>query len=579
MATPYRSQVPQAQHFLQTPRSVRSNYSPYPFSAGQPGPSTSFTDGGSSNVGRSVSNVFINNPHGHPSFNPAKIGGKGSMDSKIPKQPKAPEKPLMPYMRYSRKVWDSVKASNPDLKLWEIGKIIGQMWRELSDEEKQEYLDEYDAEKVQYTEAMKAYHNSPAYQTWLSAKGKTDQDVEQEEPEKTRRSGKGISSTHQSDQRSIMMQPCEDDDEAEDNFSIKHVAAARFQRNHCLINEVFSDSVVPDVRSIINETRMTVLKRQVHSLTMHQKKLENELEEIEQDHKNKKAKFSDSSEKFYEDLAKLCEARPQITEDQFNEMVVKAKTELLEKQKVMQQQQQIEMKKAEEEAAAAAATAAAAAKETAAKEAAEAASEPMSNMNEKDSDVQNDNNSVITNGVIEKNKESSAEPKEDVDESSNLTEPVTDNIENNITDNIDNDLTDNAAINDLTDNATKVTDNEDKKIDPTTTTTTDNEASVEPAKVEQMEVDGNNEVEPTVVSKNKEQELSCENGEQELPCENKDQEQACKNKEQELPDSATNGDKICDKKKEVQDSELVTAAADAATDERNDSNQLPSTQH
>lgn len=52
----------------------------------------------------------------------------------------------------------------------QVGRLIGQKWREMSEEEKQPYVDEYESEKVVYNEQMKVYRSSPAYKRWLELK-------------------------------------------------------------------------------------------------------------------------------------------------------------------------------------------------------------------------------------------------------------------------------------------------------------------------------------------------------------------------------------------------------------------------
>uniref|UniRef100_UPI00358EC411 SWI/SNF-related matrix-associated actin-dependent regulator of chromatin subfamily E member 1-like isoform X2 n=1 Tax=Myxine glutinosa TaxID=7769 RepID=UPI00358EC411 len=250
------------------------------------------------------------NPYGHLAYSSYKLGistgGNGrTMASgiNVPKAPKPPDKPLMPYMRYSRKVWDQVKAANQDLKLWEIGKIIGSMWRDLSDEEKQEYLNDYEAEKIEYADAMKTYHSSPAYLAYVNAKTRAEAVAEEESRQRQRLDKL---------EPYASIQPAEDPDDYDDGFSMKHLAAARFYRNHRLINEVLGESLVPDVRAVVTATRMQVLRRQVESLTVHQRKLESELLQIEERHQDKKRKFLETTEKFREDVKKLCEQKVEV---------------------------------------------------------------------------------------------------------------------------------------------------------------------------------------------------------------------------------------------------------------------------
>ncbi|KAE8574805.1 hypothetical protein XENTR_v10003590 [Xenopus tropicalis] len=301
------------------------------------------------------------NPYSHLAYNNYRLGGNAGSNSRvtassgitIPKPPKPPDKPLMPYMRYSRKVWDQVKASNPDLKLWEIGKIIGGMWRDLTDEEKQEYLNEYEAEKIEYNESMKTYHNSPAYLAYINAKSRAEAALEEESRQRQSRMDKG--------EPYMSIQPAEDPDDYDDGFSMKHSAAARFQRNHRLISEILSESVVPDVRSVVTTARMQVLKRQVQSLMVHQRKLEAELLQIEDRHQDKKRKFLESTESFNNELKRLCTLKVEVDMDKIAAEIAQAEEQARKRQEEREKEAAEQAERSQNAAAVAAAAAAAAA--------------------------------------------------------------------------------------------------------------------------------------------------------------------------------------------------------------------------
>ncbi|XP_036318005.1 SWI/SNF-related matrix-associated actin-dependent regulator of chromatin subfamily E member 1 isoform X1 [Rhagoletis pomonella] len=296
---------------------------PAPSSGSGSSRSRSSGAGGGSDRNKDTTPIFTHSNYGNPAFTPQKAGksasSKTQAESRTPKPPKPPEKPVLPYMRYSKRIWDSVKAQYPDLKLWELGKKIGAMWKQLTESEKQEFIDEYETDKAEYEKALKTYHNSPAYLSFLAAKSKvkTDSDVH-DTP--SRSSGKS------QQERRIDIQPAEDEDDQDEGYSFKHVAYARYLRNHRLINEIFSDAVVPDVRSVVTTQRMQVLKRQVSSLTMHQTKLEAELQQMEEKFEAKKQRMVESSEAFQEELKRHC--KPAVDEDTFQKMVVRMYEEM-----------------------------------------------------------------------------------------------------------------------------------------------------------------------------------------------------------------------------------------------------------
>merc|ERR1712167_28459 len=100
---------------------------------------------------------------------------------KAPKDKNAPKRPLSSYLLYSNEVRPALIAEMGTKNIGALGKKIGQMWKTVSEEDKQKYKDQSTKLKEQYKVTMAEYQKSPEYaayqeikRAWLEKKKKAN---------------------------------------------------------------------------------------------------------------------------------------------------------------------------------------------------------------------------------------------------------------------------------------------------------------------------------------------------------------------------------------------------------------------
>mmetsp|Transcript_8901 Transcript_8901/g.15668 ORF Transcript_8901/g.15668 Transcript_8901/m.15668 type:complete len:102 (+) Transcript_8901:164-469(+) len=77
--------------------------------------------------------------------------GKADKDSEKPKRS------LSAFMFFSKDARPKLVAENPDMSFGSVGKKIGEMWRQLSDDDRAPFQKQADADKERYKKAMENY--------------------------------------------------------------------------------------------------------------------------------------------------------------------------------------------------------------------------------------------------------------------------------------------------------------------------------------------------------------------------------------------------------------------------------------
>ena len=84
-------------------------------------------------------------------------GGKSPKKKKRKKDPNAPKRGLSAFMFFSKEMRPKIQEKNPEASFGETGKLLGEAWKNVTDEEKKKFEDMAEADKGRYKKAMESY--------------------------------------------------------------------------------------------------------------------------------------------------------------------------------------------------------------------------------------------------------------------------------------------------------------------------------------------------------------------------------------------------------------------------------------
>jgi structure-specific recognition protein 1 len=88
---------------------------------------------------------------------PKAKGEKGEKKKRAKKDPGAPKKPQGAFFLFMHDNREKIKTENPGLKVTEVGKLGGELWKAATAEVKAEYDEKVKADKERYAQEMKIY--------------------------------------------------------------------------------------------------------------------------------------------------------------------------------------------------------------------------------------------------------------------------------------------------------------------------------------------------------------------------------------------------------------------------------------